>query len=166
MELISASRRIEVLFGEPAQEIRKLELWDFYEVDRQLFDAWRSGDRKTVEETMKGHLKARAGRLARGFPFRRVRVVSEPLSEYQRMAVEIAHPEELLRWLPRSKVSATPLPGNDCLIRDDLVVFNLIGGDGRQAEIQLSTDQDVVRFCNEAFSRAWSLGIPNGEYNP
>ncbi|MEV6864424.1 DUF6879 family protein [Streptosporangium subroseum] len=166
MELISASRRIELLFGEPAQEVRKLELRDFYEVDRPLFEAWRSGERKTVEETMTGHLDSRTKRAARGFLFRRVRVVSEPLSEYQRMAVEIAHPEELLRWLPRPKVSAVPLPGNDCLIRDDLVVFNLIGGDNQQTDIQLSTDPDVVRFCNETFEQAWSLGIPNGEYKP
>ncbi|WP_242888362.1 DUF6879 family protein [Actinomadura litoris] len=164
MESISAARRLELLFGEPAQEIRKLELRDRYEVDRSLFEAWRSGDREAVEKTMREHRDARAERVARGFPFRRVRVVSEPLSEYQRMAVEIADPDELLRWVPRSKVSAVPLPGNDCLIRDDLVVFNLIGGDDQQAGIHFSSEPDVVRFCNEAFKGAWSLGVPNGEY--
>ncbi|MFE9424510.1 DUF6879 family protein [Kitasatospora sp. NPDC006697] len=166
MELISASRRIELLFGEPAQEVRKLELRDFYEVDRPLFDAWRSGDRAMVEETMRGHRAFLTGKAAAGFPYRRVRVVSEPLSEYQRMAVELADPEERLRWLPRSLVSAVPLPGNDCLIRDDMVVFNLLGGDDRQAGIQLSTDPAVVGFCTDAFERAWSLGIPNGTYKP
>ncbi|MFJ9773859.1 DUF6879 family protein [Kitasatospora sp. NPDC101157] len=166
MELISAPRRIELLFGEPAQEVRKLELRDFYEVDRPLFEAWRSGDRGTVEETMRGHRAFLTGKAAAGFPYRRVRVVSEPLSDYQRMAVELADPAERLRWLPRPLVSALPLPGNDCLIRDDLVVFNLIGGDNQQTDIQLSTDPDVVRFCNEAFEQAWSLGVPNGEYKP
>ncbi|MDH6579527.1 DUF6879 family protein [Kitasatospora sp. MAP5-34] len=166
MELISASRRLELLFGEPAQEVRKLELRDFYEVDRPLFEAWRSDDRETVEETMRGHRAFLAGKAALGFPYRRVRVISEPLSEYQRMAVELADPEEGLRWLPRPLVSAVPLPGNDCLIRDDLVIFNLIGGDNQQTEIQLSTDPDVVGFCNDAFERAWSLGVPNGKYKP
>ncbi|GAA2640648.1 hypothetical protein SMC26_44655 [Actinomadura fulvescens] len=166
MELISAARRLELLFGEPAQEVRKLELRDFYEVDRSLFESWRSGDRETVDKTMKRHRDSRAERVARGFPFRRVRVISEPLSEYQRMAVQIADPQERLRWLPRAKVSAVPMPGNDCLIRDDLVVFNLVGGDNQQTEIQLSTDADVVRFCNDAFEQAWSLAIPNGEYKP
>ncbi|WP_097238391.1 MULTISPECIES: DUF6879 family protein [unclassified Streptomyces] len=166
MELISASRRLELLFGEPAQEVRKLELRDFYEVDRPLFEAWRAGDRETVEETMGGHRGFMAGKAAPGFPYRRVRVVSEPLSEYQRMAIELADPEELLRWLPRSLVSAVPLPGNDCLIRDDLVIFNLVGGDNQQTEIQLSTDPDVVGFCNDAFERAWSLGVPNDSYKP
>ncbi|MFI0454391.1 DUF6879 family protein [Actinomadura sp. 6N118] len=166
MELISASRRLELLFGEPAQEIRKLELRDFYEVDRPLFEAWRSGDRETVEDTMRGHRDFLTQRASQGFPYRRVRVISEPPSEYQRMALELADPAERLRWLPRPKASAVSLPGNDCLIRDDLVIFNLIGGDNQQTDIQLSTDPDEVRFCVEAFERAWSLGIPNGEYKP
>ncbi|GAA2457293.1 hypothetical protein GCM10010433_69090 [Streptomyces pulveraceus] len=166
MELISASRRIELLFGDPAQEIRKLELRDFYEVDRSLFEAWRSGDRETVEATMRGHREFLTKKAASGFPYRRVRVVSEPLSEYQRMAVELADPAERLRWLPRPLASVLPLPGNDCLIRDDLVMFNLIGGDNQQTDIQFSSDPHVVGFCNEAFERAWSLGVPNGEYKP
>lgn len=164
MELISAEHRLELLLGEPAQEIRKLEFRDFYEVDRPLFEAWRAGDRDTVAKTMDAHRESSRKREARGFPYRRVRVVSEPLSEYQRMAVEIANPDEELRWLPRAKVSAVALPGNDCLIRDDLVIFNLIGGDNQQAGIQLSADIDVIRFCNESFDRAWALGTPNGDY--
>ncbi|MFD7070378.1 DUF6879 family protein [Streptomyces sp. NPDC059913] len=164
--MISASRRIELLFGEPAQEVRKLELRDFYEVDRQLFEAWRAKDHEAVEEMMRRHRAFLAEKAASGFPYRRVRVVSEPLSEYQRMAVELADPTERLRWLPRPLVSALALPGNDCLIRDDLVVFNLVGGDNQQTDIQLSTDPAVVSFCNDAFERAWSLGFPNGEFGP
>ncbi|MFE6668403.1 DUF6879 family protein [Streptomyces sp. NPDC057697] len=166
MELISASRRIELLFGDPAQEIRKLELRDFYEVDRSLFDAWRSGDREMVEEAMLGHREFLTRKADSGFPYRRVRVVAEPLSECQWMAVEPADPAERLRWLPRPLASVLPLPGNDCLIRDDLVVFNPIEGDNQQTDIQLPTDPHVVGFCNEAFERAWSLGVPNGEYKP
>jgi hypothetical protein len=166
MELISHERRMELVFGPPAMEVRKLELRDSYEVDRGLFDAWRAGDRASVEEVIKGNREYIAQLASRGFPYRRVRVVSEPLSEYQRMAVEIANPDERLRWLARSKVSAVPLPGNDCLIRDDLVVFNVGGGDNLTAAIQLSTDPDVVRFCTDSFERAWSLGTPNGEYRP
>lgn len=82
------------------------------------------------------------------------------------MAVEIGHADPDLRWLPRSKVSAVALPGNDCLIRDDLVIFNVLDGDKNRVEIQLSTDANVIRFYNDAFDLAWSLGTPNGEYRP
>ncbi|GAA0914903.1 hypothetical protein GCM10009560_08740 [Nonomuraea longicatena] len=154
------------MFGNPAQEVRKLELRDHYDVDRALLDAWRSGMHKDIEEAMSSHREFLAEKEALGFPYRRVRIISEPLSEYQRMAIEIASPEERLRWLPRSRVSAEPLPGNDCLIRDDLVIFNLIGGDNQSGAIQLTTDPEAVRFCVDAFERAWSLGIPNGRYKP
>lgn len=129
MELISAEQRTELLYGEPVQEVRKLELHDFYESDRSLFEAWRSGDHSTVNRTMEANLESRAARATDGFGYRRVRVISEPLSAYQRMAVEIGHADPDLRWLPRSKVSAVALPGNDCLIRDDLVIFNVLDGD-------------------------------------
>ncbi|MGY0541398.1 DUF6879 family protein [Nocardioides sp. YJ-D4] len=164
MELISAERRAELLFGQPAQEIRKLEIHDHYGVDQALFDAWRSGDHETVTKTMAAHRNDSRQREANGFAYRRVRIVSEPLSEYQRMAIEIANPDEQLRWLPRSKVSALPLPGNDCLIRNDLVLFILLDGANQQAGTQLSTDPAVIEFCNDAFEKAWSLGTPNGDY--
>lgn len=166
MELISADRLAEVLFTEPAQEIRKLEMRDHYEIDRELFDAWKSGDTATVATTMAGHREGSRKREARGFEYRRVRLVSEPLSEYQRMAIEIANPAERLRWLPRPQASALALPVNDCLIRNDLVIFILLDGENQQAGCQLSTDPGVVKSCNEAFERAWACGIPNGEYQP
>jgi hypothetical protein len=166
MELISTDRLSEVLFTEPAQEIRKLELRDHYEIDRELFDAWKSGDEETVATTVTGTREDSRKREARGFGYRRVRVVSEPLSEYQRMAIEIANPSEQLRWLPRPQASALALPVNDCLIRNDLVIFILLDGENQQAGCQLSTDPGVIRFCNEAFERAWDRAIPNGDYQP
>lgn len=91
-------------------------------------------------------------------------MISEPLSEYQRMLIEIANSEERLRWLPRPQASAIALPVNDCLIREEAVVFNLIGGDNQSVGIQLSTDPAVVRLCLDAFEQAWSIATPNGMY--
>ncbi|MFI5624857.1 DUF6879 family protein [Nocardioides sp. NPDC051685] len=165
MELISAERREQAIFEQPGL-IRKLELRDHYEIDRELFEAWRTGDRDTVEKSRQDVRDDMRSLNADGFEYRRVRVVSEPLSEYQRMAVEIANPEEKLRWLPRASASGITLPANDCLIRDDVVVFNLIGGDNQSVGMQLSTDPAVVRLCLDAFEQAWALGTPNGTYAP
>jgi hypothetical protein len=166
MELISAERRSELLYSEPAQEIRKLEFQDFYEVDRALFEQWRSGDSAGAIRTIEGFLESRTKRAANGFGYRRVRIISEPLSEYQRMAVEISRSDPGLRWLPRSQVSTLPMPGNDCLIRNDMVIFNVLDGNANRGEIQLFTDPESIKFCNDAFDLAWSLGTPNGEYAP
>lgn len=165
MELISAERREQAIFEQPGL-IRKLELRDHYEIDRELFEAWRTGDREFLERTRVANQEDVRSLNADGFEYRRVRVVSEPLSEYQRMAVEIANPEEKLRWLPRAAASGIALPANDCLIRDDAVVFNLIGGDNQSVGMQLSTDPAVVRLCLDAFEQAWALGTPNGTYAP
>lgn len=50
MELISAERREEVIFSKPGQ-VLKLELRDRYDVDRALFEAWKSGGCEIVEKT-------------------------------------------------------------------------------------------------------------------
>lgn len=165
MESISAERRGELVFGQPG-EVRKLELRDHYEIDRKLIDAWRADDREFLERRRVANQDDIEGLKAKGINYRRVRVVSEPLSEYQRMAVEIANPTEQLRWLPRPEAASIALPVNDCLIRDDLVVFNLLGGNNESVGMQLSTDPDVVKLCVETFEQAWSIGRPNGTYAP
>ena len=165
MELISAERREQEIFEQPGL-IRKLELRDHYEIDRALFEAWRTGDREVIEESQQEVRDDMRTLNTDGWEYRRVRVVSEPLSEYPRMAVEIANPEEKLRWLPRASASGIALPANDCLIRDDAVVFNLLGGDSQSVGMQLSTHPAVVRMCLDAFEHAWALGTPNGAYVP
>ncbi|MDX6740351.1 DUF6879 family protein [Actinocorallia sp. A-T 12471] len=164
MESISPRERTALLWSGEPQEILKLELHDYYDVDRELFTAWRDGDSATVDKAKKLHYESSARQAAQGWEYRRVRVVSEPLSAYQRMAVEIAYPRERLRWLPRRLASVVPLPGNDCLIRRDLVMFLLLGGEGQQGETLLSRDPAVVAFCLEGFERAWGLALPHGEY--
>ena len=165
MELISADRREQAIFEQPGL-IRKLELRDHYEIDRELFDAWRAGDSEYLQRTRLANREDIRSLSVDGFEYRRVRVVSEPLSEYQRMAVEIANPEEQLRWLPRATASGIALPANDCLIRDDVVVFNLLDGNNQSVGMQLSKDPAVVRLCLDAFEQAWNLAIPNGTYAP
>lgn len=165
MALISAESRGELVFGQPG-EVRKLELRDHYEIDRKLIDAWRTNDTEFLDRRTIANNADIEGLKEKGINYRRVRVVSEPLSEYQRMAVEIANPTEQLRWLPRPEAVTIALPVNDCLIRDDLVVFNLIGGNNESVGMELSTDPEVVKLCVETFEQAWSLGRPNGTYAP
>ncbi|TDD69784.1 DUF6879 family protein [Actinomadura rubrisoli] len=161
MESTSTERRDELF--DTARDIRKIELADYYRADEETFSAWKQG-RKVDLEGWRNDLRQMtdAGRT-----WQRIKIVSEPLSDYQKMSLEIAVPEEDLRWLPRRLVSAVPLPGNDCFIFDSkIVAFNVLDGTGNRTEIQLTEDAQIVRFCVEAFSRAWGLAIPNGRYNP
>ena len=165
MESISPAQRSALIWS--AREVRKLELLDDYPADEELFSAWKKGDAETVARIVGVWRDKHARETEDGLVWRRLRVVSEPLSGYQRMAVEIAVPAEDLRWLPRRLVSAVPLPGNDCFVLgEDAVIFNVHDGNGFRSDIQLSRDRQVVAFCRQAFDRAWSLGVPSGEYRP
>lgn len=168
MELISAEQRSALIWA--GRPFLKLELRDRYAVDDELFDAWRRGDQTTVTEKLDPWREKVAAEVAAGRRLRRVRVVSEPLSEYQRMLFDTSGPGvdagEELRWLPRRATSALPLPGNDCFVLDDKVIFNVLGGNDERTEIQLHTEPAVVQFCKDAFAGAWALAIPHREYEP
>lgn len=169
MELISAKRRRELIFD--ARNLQKIELRDDYGMDASLLNAWRAGDHDAVKHSALEYAADVAARAKGGWIFQRLRVVSEPLSEYQQMAVATSGPSvnagEQLRWLPRKLVSALPLPGNDCFVVDnEVVIFNVLGGDNQLAEIQLTRDEEVVSFCRNAFEVIWPLATPHHDYKP
>jgi hypothetical protein len=111
------------------------------------------------------------GHVAAGRSVRRARIVSEPLSEYQRWSFGIAAPMveagEDIRWVPRRLVSSIGLPGNDFYLFDDrLVVFLLYTGSGLNAGMEKSTDPTVVALCRSAFDAVWPLAVPHRDYRP
>jgi hypothetical protein len=102
---------------------------------------------------------------------RRARIVSEPLSEYQRWSFSIAHPMvtagEDIRWVPRRLVSSIAFPGNDFYLFDDqLAVFLLYTGEGLSAGMIGSEDPADLRLCRSAFEAAWRLSVPHSAYQP
>jgi hypothetical protein len=101
----------------------------------------------------------------------RARIVSEPVSDYQRWVLKDTHSYveagEDIRWVPRSLVSTIALPGNDFWLFDgELVVFVLFEGSGLVADQVMTTDQDATDLCRSAFEAVWQLAIPNGDYHP
>jgi hypothetical protein len=114
--------------------------------------------------TLRKHVRA-------GRSVLRARVVSEPLSEYQRWSRSIAHPMveagEDIRWVPRRLVSSVALPGNDFYLFDDrLAVFLLYAGNGLAVGKLGSEDPADLRLCRSAFEAVWKLSIPHRDYAP
>lgn len=106
-----------------------------------------------------------------GKSVRRARIVSEPLSDYQRWSYSIAHPMveagEDIRWVPRRLVSSIAFPGNDFYLFDErLAVFLVYAGNGLATEKIVSTDSADIQLCKQAFEAAWKLAIPHSEYQP
>lgn len=109
--------------------------------------------------------------VAAGRSVRRARIVSEPLSDYQRWSHSIAGPMvnagEDIRWVPRRLVSSLALPGNDYYLFDDrLVVFLIYAGNGLSTDIVTSTDPADIRLCRSAFEAVWKVSIAHSDYQP
>jgi hypothetical protein len=100
-----------------------------------------------------------------GKSVRRARIVSEPLSDYQRWSYSIAYPMveagEEIRWVPRRLVSSLALPGNDFyLLYDHLIVFFDLRGEWfgyRQGHVHRSRRHSTLpvglRGCVETVDR-------------
>jgi hypothetical protein len=140
-----------------AAELPHLRKWELGEPDdTDWLEPWFATVRTATE----------AGKL-----FRRARVVSEPVSDYQRWVLKDTHlfveAGEDIRWVPRERVSAVALPGNDFwLFDDELVVFLIFAGNGLVVDRLSTTDGSAIDLCRSAFESVWKLSIPNSEYRP
>lgn len=109
--------------------------------------------------------------VAEGKVYRRVHVVSEPLSEYQRWSHSIMQPHidagTDMRWMPRRRVSSIAFPGNDFWMFDNrLAVFHNYAGNGTLVDFTPSTDPHDIALCRSAFEAVWELAIPHADYRP
>jgi hypothetical protein len=154
------------------REALHLEMRDAYGTAVELphMAKWASGESDDLEwlqgwcATLREHVQA-------GRSVRRARVVSEPLSDYQRWSYSIAYPMveagEDIRWVPRRLVSSVALPGNDFYLFDDrLALFLLYAGNGLSVGMLSSADPADLELCRSAFETAWKLSIPHREYTP
>jgi hypothetical protein len=169
MESISPQQRGELVNS--ARTILKLELRDNYAADAELFAAYRAGDTATVRAAYQRLREEFTTDTANGLLFRRVRIVSTPLSSYQQMALDwssyTVEGGDQLRWLPRRLVSQVPLPGNECSVLDDeAVIFLVFDSADECVETQVSRDPGVVKFCRDTFEALWSMSIPHAEFKP
>jgi hypothetical protein len=103
----------------------------------------------------------------RGVAVSRVRVVTVPLSDYQRWLLtetgdNIGAGEDI-RYLPRHL--AEDVPQDDFwLFDDELVGFNLVDANGRPAGAAVTTDPGIVSYCQRAKESLWSLATPFAEF--
>ncbi|SDS48681.1 hypothetical protein SAMN05216371_0023 [Streptomyces sp. TLI_053] len=107
--------------------------------------------------------------VARGVAMRRVRIVSEPVTEYIRYEhagtiVNVTAGEQV-RWLPRRRASDLALPGNDFWLFDRTTVrFNHFTGDGASAGSEMRHEPAVAKLCADAFEAVWERAVPHEQY--
>jgi Family of unknown function (DUF6879) len=149
-----------------------LETRDAYgtEVELPYMAKWFAGEPDDLD-WLEGWCTTLRRAVKAGKSVRRARIVSEPLSDYQRWSYSIAQPMvdagEDIRWVPRKLVSSTAIPGNDFYLFDDrLVVFLLYTGNGLAAGKITSTDPADIQLCQSSFEAVWRLSVPHIEYKP
>jgi hypothetical protein len=120
MDRVTAELRDSLIAGF-GREALHLEMRDLYAAaDHSRFRTWLAGEPldpaaeeqwwRPWREMMRGHREA-------GRTLRRLRIVSEPVTDYIRFewldADELVKAGEDVRWLPRQRASGLLLPGND-----------------------------------------------------
>jgi hypothetical protein len=157
------------------REALHLEMRDVYAAtDHSRFKKWLTGQELSPDdeaawwrpwrEMMSRHREA-------GRSLRRLRVISEPVTDYIKFeildAAELVKAGEDVRWLPRQRASALLLPGNDLWCFDaESVVFTYLSGDGEVQGYELTTDPGHVGRVVAAFEAAWPTAVPHASYAP
>jgi hypothetical protein len=158
------------LFPQVKREALHLEMRDSYGTEAEIphLAKWAAGEPDDLGWLQPWCTLVRDATAA-GKVFRRAKVVSEPLSEYQRWAhsltASMVGAGEDIRWVPRARVSELMFPGNDFwLFDDELLVFLVFAGNGLVVDRPARTDPDLIARCRVSFEAAWALSIPHHEY--
>ena len=116
-------------------------------------------------DMLRGHREA-------GRTCRRLRVVSEPLNDYQRWTTSHAHllvdSGEDIRYVSRRRLVTVTLPGSgDFYVFDDhLVLFLHYAGNGMNVSFEITEDPRIAQMCNETFETVWDMATPARDYRP
>src|SRR5271166_2755899 len=174
METVTRERRDDLIAGF-GREALHLEQRDVYAAaDHGRFRKWLAGgllDPQAEAEWWRPWREMMHRNQAAGRTLRRLRVISEPVTDYIRFewqdADELVKAGEDVRWLPRQRASAVILPANDLWSFDnEIIVFTHLSGNGQIQGYEMTRDPALVARCLTAFEAAWRAAIPHSEYTP
>jgi hypothetical protein len=149
-----------------------MELRDSYTPDDPDWLEWQAGQRFDPAERWSGWSDLVRSTVDRGVDVRRVRIVSEPVTDYVRFEYDVtaAHnvaAGERVRWLPRQKAPALLVPVSDFWVFDgQVVLWNHFAGDGSWAGEERADDPALAKSCAASFEAAWERAVPHEAYRP
>ncbi len=174
MELISSAERNQLLESFEHDAFH-LELRDDYSVPAEdgPYESWRRGE--PVDNSYMDFWVDLVRRAAAdGKTFRRVRVVTQPHSDYIRWEHETTSVNEAagegIRWLPRHHLPegiTFPVDGNDWwLIDGKILAVGHFDENGRVLGSELIQDPAVIEECVRVRDLLWGIATPHAEYKP
>lgn len=152
----------------------KLELRDDYATanERGALERWRRGEQTLADAEAEGlgdWIGIVRGLTAAGAAVRRVRVVTEPATEYIRFEATTvpmqAEAGEDIRYLPRHHPAAGQLGDRDFWLFDDTAALILnFADDGTPLPHELHDDPELVARYQALRDLAWQDAIPYTDY--
>jgi hypothetical protein len=140
-----------------------------YAVDEPAVERWRAGhsardDADAVE--WRAYIE---GLRERGIPFERVRMLTEPPTEYLRWMLDTTQwnvdAGEDIRWITESTARDLRMPGYDFYIFDDNRVAILHFDDAKELlGVEINDDVRVLRHHEAWRVAAWARAVPHREF--
>ncbi|MQY04756.1 DUF6879 family protein [Actinomadura macrotermitis] len=160
----------EALLAGAERSVVHLEARDTYDTTDPAFIEWRrTGDTSYEWDDW---IELVGGVVARGVRFRRLRIVSEPVSDYIRWEHAISYGNiragEELRWLPRRLAYDLMTPVADYFMFDQRVIrYNFTAGDGTGLDVyEHVTDPRAIIPVVGVFEMLWERAVPHADYTP
>lgn len=160
------------LLGAAEHSALHMELRDSYTPDDTDWLDWQAGRRFDPAERWASWHGLVRSTVDRGVSIRRVRIVSEPVTDYIKFEYDVTAAHNLaageeVRWLPRHTAPWLLTPVSDFWVFDgQVVLWNQFGGDGSWVGEERSDDPAIAKLCASSFDAAWERGIPHLEYRP
>lgn len=158
---------LDELFRSPWRRAFHLELQDTYVVSNE-FEPLRRFLAGMPEDTgwQQGWLDLVREITGSGKVVQRVRVVTEPHTDYTRWALSVSPRKiaagEKIRWLPRHSMPPSDLASDDYWLFDDhLVAFSVFTRSGEGAGFSVTTDPVHLRTVRD---RVWPAAVAHDEY--
>lgn len=169
----STSEQLKQLCRGIRKSFVHLETRDAYGTETELpyLAKWRRGELDDLA-WLAWWLEMLRGHRAAGRTCRRARIVSEPLSDYQRLTLSLTgmcvEAGENTGYVPRPRLTDVLLPGSgDFYVFDDeLVLYLHYAGHGTNTAHETTDDPRVVRTCRDAFEVVWELAIRASDFRP
>ncbi|WP_374403268.1 DUF6879 family protein [Streptomyces sp. 35G-GA-8] len=153
-----------------------LEMRDSYMLDDPAFIRWQEGHRENPDDRAswwRPWLDVVTEATGRGVVMRRLRVVSEPLSDYLRYEYDGTFTNvaagEIVRWLPRSRTRDLLLPALDGWVMDERrLILHHFSGEGQWTGpgMEVCPDPALAKQYVTAYEAAWERAIPHTQYRP
>jgi hypothetical protein len=160
----------EALLKSAERSAVHLEARDTYDASDPAFQKWLiDGD---TSFNFDGWIELIGKAVERGVRMRRLRIVSEPVSDYIRWEHAISYGNvqagEDLRWLPRHLAYDLPAPLADYWMFDQRIIsYNYTGGDGTDTnKLDFVTDPRKIIPIVGMFEMLWERSIPHVDYTP